>query len=321
MLSGLPRQPYDPRLLVGYDTADDAGVYLVRDDLALVQTVDFFTPIVDDPYLFGRIAALNSVNDVWAMGGEAITALAVACFPRKGVDHAILGEIFRGGLEVLIENGITLLGGHTVDDPEIKFGYAVTGTIDPRKIVGNAGARVGDALVLTKPVGTGIVSTAIKFERAPAEVVDASIATMLMSAREAARLMLAHDAHGGTDVTGFGLVGHAYEVAAASGVALEIDAAAVPVLPGVLELAPVNKTRGDTTNRDYVEGHYGARPSVDENLLRVVFDPQTAGGLLVALAPDRAEAFVAALKAAGYADAAVIGRVTGEHPGGWVDVV
>lgn len=316
MLGGLPRQPENPRLLVGYDTADDAGVFLVRDDLALVQTVDFFTPIVDDPYTYGRIAALNAINDVWAMGGEAITALAVAGFPRKGVPYEILGEIFRGGLAVLVENGVALLGGHTVDDNEIKFGYAVTGTIHPDRIVRNSGARPGDALVLTKPIGTGIVSTAIKFARAPEDAERASLAAMLHSSREAARLMLEHDAHGATDITGFGLLGHAFELATASRVRLEIDSAAIPLLPRVVELAAAgNVTRGDRTNREYTEGAVEIAETVDQNLARVLYDPQTAGGLLVALPADRAGAFLDRLHEAGYARASLVGRCEADERG------
>lgn len=307
---------------MGYDTADDAGVYLLRDDLALVQTVDFFTPIVDDPYTYGKIAALNSLNDVWAMGGEAVTALSVAAFPRKGVSYDVLAEIFRGGLETLVENGVVLLGGHTVDDPEIKFGYAVTGTIAPDRIVRNAGARVGDAIVLTKPLGTGIISTAIKFERAPAEAVDAALAAMLQPSRDAARIMLAHDAHGGTDVTGFGLLGHAYEVAVASRVHMRIEAARVPVLPHVLELAAKkNLTRGDRTNRDYTDGHVRISPTVDAQVVRALYDPQTAGGLFVALPPEQAATFVDALHRSGYASAAIIGHCDARSDLGTIDVV
>jgi selenide,water dikinase len=322
VLGGLPKQPTDSRLLVGYDTADDAGVFLIRDGLALVQTVDFFTPIVDDPYTYGRIAALNSLNDVWAMGGEALTALSVAGFPRKGLPFSILGDIFRGGLDTLTENGVLLLGGHTVDDPEIKFGYAVTGQIDPGRILRNAGARLADALVLTKPIGTGIVSTAIKFKRAPADVVDAALATMLHSSRLAARLAIDHGAHGATDVTGFGLLGHAFEVAAASHVRMRIDAASVPLLPGVLALAKAkNLTRGDRTNREYTEGRVRVAPSIDVNVARALFDPQTAGGLLVALPEENAASYVEALRDAGYVSAAVVGRCEEESVTGEIEVV
>lgn len=309
-------------MLVGFDTADDAGVFLIRDDLALVQTVDFFTPIVDNPFVYGQIAALNSLNDVWAMGGEALTALSVAAFPRSGVSHDILEQIFAGGLDILMSNGVALLGGHTVDDPEIKFGYAITGTIDPNRILRNAGARPGDAIVLTKPVGTGIISTAIKFARAPEDSVEASLSTMLQSSRQAAQLAVAHGANGATDVTGFGLLGHAYEVAVASSIGMELVASCVPLLPNIIELVQQkNVTRGNVTNRAYVEERYEARDDVDQDLLKVLFDPQTAGGLLVALPPENAEAFVDALKAAGYASATVIGRCTGPVSGGFVTVL
>src|SRR5437868_2255080 len=222
--------PENPRVLVGIETADDAGVYLINDRLALVQTLDFFTPIVDDPYDYGRIAALNSINDVWAMGGMPLTALAVTCFPKKGVDFQILAEIMRGGLDVLTENGVALLGGHSVDNPQIMFGYAVTGTIDPRQVMTNRGARPGDALILTKPIGTGVISTGIKFEKAPPEVAAASLATMLRAGRRGAEVMREFGVKGATDITGFGLLGHAWEMANGSNVTLEIEAARVPLI-------------------------------------------------------------------------------------------
>ena len=309
-------------MLVGFDTADDAGVFLLRDDLALVQTVDFFTPIVDNPFVYGQIAALNSLNDVWAMGGEAVTALSVAAFPRKGVSFDILEQIFAGGLDILIANGVALLGGHTVDDAEIKFGYAVTGTVDPNRILRNAGARPGDAIVLTKPIGTGIISTAIKFGRAPADSVEASLATMLHSSRVAARLAVTHGAAGATDVTGFGLMGHLFEMAVASRVAIELRASAIPLLPRVVELArKKNVTRGDVTNRDYVEGHVRVIPGVEPGLMQVLYDPQTAGGLLVSLTPADADAYVAAARADGYAAATIVGTCVSADPGGFVTVV
>src|ERR1700694_1218841 len=210
--------------MVGFDTADDAGVYLLREDLAIVQTVDFFTPIVDDPYDYGRIAALNSINDVWAMAGTALTALAITCFPKKGVDPAILGEIMRGGQETLNKYGVTLIGGHSVDNEQIMFGYAVTGVIDPAKIASNAGARPGDAIILTKPIGTGVISTGIKFEKASKEVAAASVETMLTPGKFAAEAMREFEVKGATDVTGFALIGHAWEMAKASNVSIKIDA-------------------------------------------------------------------------------------------------
>jgi len=238
-------------VLVGYDLADDAGVYRLRDDLGIVQTLDFFTPIVDDPFDYGRIAALNSINDVWAMGGTPITALAITCFPKKGVEFSILSEIMRGGLQILTENGVALLGGHTVDNQQIMFGYSVTGLIDPQKIATNAGARPGDALILTKGIGTGVISTGIKFAKTSDEVARSSIETMLTSGKAAAEAMREFGVSGATDVTGFALLGHAWELACASRVTIEIDSSRVPILPRALELAGAGLlTSGDKTNRE-----------------------------------------------------------------------
>lgn len=308
MLGGL-QIPTNPNLLVGIETADDAGVYRLSDELALVQTVDFFTPIVDDPATYGRIAALNSINDVWAMGGTPITALAITCFPKKGLDFAILGEIMRGGLEVLTENGVALLGGHSVDDPQIMFGYAVTGTIHPKKIITNRGARAGDALILTKPIGTGVISTGIKFDKAAPEVMEASISTMLLAGREAAAAMCEHGAHGATDVTGFALLGHAWEMARASEVTFEIEASRVPLIDGARELAAQGLlTSGDKTNRQYVGNDVSIGDDVSTEIASLFFDPQTAGGLLISIANDRADELLARLRTT-YAQAAIIGRV------------
>jgi selenide,water dikinase len=253
VLSGLPKQPHDPNLIVGFDTADDAGVYRLRDDLALVQTLDFFTPIVDDPFDYGRIAALNSINDVWAMAGTPITAMAITCFPKKGVDPAILAEIMRGGLETLNQYGVTLIGGHSVDNEQIMFGYSVTGVIDPNKVARNSGARVADVIILTKPIGTGVISTGIKKGKAKESVVQGSVETMLTAGKFAAEAMRDFGVQGATDVTGFSLIGHAWEMACASKVTIEIDSAAVPLLDGALELASEGMLTGaDKTNRQYV---------------------------------------------------------------------
>ena len=312
-MSGL-EIPKDPNLIVGIETADDAGVYRLSKDIALVQTVDFFTPIVDDPFDYGRIAALNSINDVWAMGGTPVTALAVTCFPKKGVDFSILGEIMRGGLQVLTENGVALVGGHSVDNQQIMFGYAVTGTIDPARVVTNRAARAGDALILTKPIGTGVVSTGIKFGKAGEEVTRASLATMLLSGREAARLMVEAGAHAATDVTGFALLGHAWELARASGVTLEIKAASVPLIPGASELAAAGMlTSGDKTNRGYVGDDVRLGEGINKELVSLLFDPQTAGGLLISIDAARADELLARLRET-YADAARIGRVVERGP-------
>ncbi|MDQ3686582.1 MAG: selenide, water dikinase SelD [Acidobacteriota bacterium] len=308
MLGGL-NIPHHPNVIVGIETADDAGVFRLKDDLALVQTVDFFTPIVDDPFDYGRIAALNSINDVWAMGGTPITALAVTCFPKRGLDFSILAEIMRGGLSVLTEHGVALLGGHSVDDPQIMFGYAVTGTIDPRRVVTNRGARPGDTLILTKPVGTGVISTGIKFNKAQPETVEASLQTMLLAGRDAAAAMSEAGASAATDVTGFALLGHAWEMARASNVTLEIESARVPLIPGAQELAAAGMlTSGDKTNRRYVGDDITMGDEVSRELVSLLFDPQTAGGLLISIDSRRAANLLTTLHET-YADAAIIGRV------------
>ena len=308
-MSELPKQPHDPNLIVGFDTADDAGVYRLRDDLALVQTLDFFTPIVDEPFDYGRIAALNSINDVWAMAGTPITAMAITCFPKKGVDPAILAEIMRGGLQTLNEHGVTLVGGHSVDNQQIMFGYSVTGVIHPDKVAKNSGARVGDALILTKPIGTGVISTGIKLGKVSDAVKNASVATMLTPGKHAAEAMRDFEVRAATDVTGFALLGHAWEMACASKATIEIKAGSVPLLEGALELATANLlTSGDKTNREYIGPDIEIDSSVDSNLLKLLFDPQTAGGMLIAIPPARAAELLARLKE-NYPLASVIGQV------------
>ena len=301
-------------MIVGFETADDAGVYRLRDDLALVQTLDFFTPIVDDPYDYGRIAALNSINDVWAMAGTPITAMAITCFPKKGVDPAILGEIMRGGLETINKYGVTLIGGHSVDNEQIMFGYSITGLIHPDKVATNSGARAGDVLILTKPIGTGVISTGIKNARADERIVAASVETMLTPGKYAAEAMRDFGVTGATDVTGFALLGHAWEMARASKVTIEIDANAVPLLDGALELASQRMlTSGDKTNREYVGADIEIRGAVDENLVRLLFDPQTAGGMLIAIDEDKAAALLGELSK-NYPKAQIIARVLSPGP-------
>lgn len=298
MLSDLP-VPTDPRVLVDYRDADDAGVFVVNDDTALVQTVDFFTPIVDDPAAYGAIAAANAISDVYAMGATPVTALAIAAFPARDFDTAIVKEIFAGGLSVLRECGVALLGGHTVQDTEVKFGYAVTGLVSPRAVWTNGGARPGDALILTKALGTGILATAAKFGRTDVETLAHAVTSMRTTNRRAAEILrtAGADVHGCTDVTGFGLLGHASEMAAASRARLVFEAARLPLLPGALDLALGNKTGGMVNNR----AHFGTRiavGAVPDALAAVAFDPQTSGGLLASVAPHVAEALVAALVAA-----------------------
>jgi selenide,water dikinase len=270
----------------------------------MVQTVDFFTPIVDDPYIYGQIAAANAVSDIYAMGGRPLTALAIAAFPKEGIDPDTIRAIFRGGFDKLREAGVALLGGHTVQDPEIKFGYAVTGAIDPARVLSNAGARPGDVLFLTKPLGTGIVGTAIKFDRASAALAGQAIASMRTLNRAAAEALhpLPGAVHACTDITGFGLIGHACEMAAASGVTLVLDAAELPVFDGALKIATSNQSGGMGSNRDHFSGSVrtgdGAQP-VTPDLEALLYDPQTSGGLLIAAAEDRADEVEAALRAAG----------------------
>ncbi len=279
-----------------------------------MQTLDFFTPIVDDPYDYGRIAALNSINDVWAMAGTPITAMAITCFPKKGVDPAILSEIMRGGLETINKYGVTLIGGHSVDNEQIMFGYSVTGVIDPNKVATNSGARVGDVIILTKPIGTGVISTGIKKGRARDSVVAGSVETMLTPGKYAAEAMREFGVKGATDVTGFALLGHTWEMACASKVTIEIDAQAVPLLEGALELASQGMlTSGDKTNREYVGADVEIAPSVDQNLAKLLFDPQTAGGMLIASPENKADSLLQAL-GKHYPHARTIARVLPESP-------
>ena len=285
-------------------------MYRLRDDLALVQTLDFFTPIVDDPYDYGRISALNSINDVWAMAGTPITAMAITCFPKTGVDPGILAGIMRGGLETLNRYGVTLIGGHSVDNAQIMFGYSVTGLIDPNKIATNSGARSGDVVILTKPLGTGVISTGIKKASVSDAVVAASVETMLTPGKYAAEAMREFGVKAATDVTGFALLGHVWEMARGSKVTIEIDSRAVPLLDGALELAHAGMlTSGDKTNREYVGDDVELLPSVDVDLAKLLFDPQTAGGMLIAITADKAEALLQTLRN-NYPRAQVIGRVT-----------
>jgi selenide, water dikinase len=308
-LGGLPQQPNDENLIVGFDKADDAGVYRLRDDLALVQTLDFITPIVDDPFDYGRIAALNSINDVWAMGGKPLTALALVFFPDGENDFPVLGEVMRGGLDVLSQNGVALIGGHSICNEQIMFGYAVTGVIDPQKVATNSGARVGDSIILTKPIGTGVVSTAIQLAQAGKDVAAASLETMLTSGKDAGAAICEFGVACATDVTGFGLLGHALEVARASNATLEIEASRVPLLPGGLRLAGDGMiTRGDKTNREYVGEDVTIATHVSKELCSLLYDPQTAGGMLLTIAPHLTDDLLARLRRT-YHHAVSIGRV------------
>lgn len=291
VLSKLPKQNSE-NVIVGFDHADDAGVFRLSDDLALVQTVDFFTPVADDPEIYGRVAAINSLNDVYAMGGTPISALSIVCYPQKG-DWDVLGEILAGGQSAMTEAGVVVIGGHSVDDQEMKFGYAVTGVIDPTRVISNAGAKPGDVLVLTKPIGTGAINTAVKRGVASKEAEAAAIAAMTTSAAGASGAMQSASAHACTDVTGFGLLGHAYEMAKASEVTLNVDSKRVPLLPDVLELiADGMLTRGDKNNRIYVGETVRISADVSGAMQSALFDPQTAGGLLISLEEEKVEQFL-----------------------------
>ncbi len=282
VLAGVPRWP-DEHVLVGFDTADDAGVYKLSAELALVQTVDFFTPIVDDPYTFGAIAAANALSDVYAMGGRPISSLSILAWPAKG-DVDSLEAILRGGAEKMHEGSCTILGGHSVADDEIKFGYAVTGTIHPERIKANSGARAGDALIFTKRLGTGVIGTALKRGIARESDVAAAIESMLTLNRAAGEEMLRHEAHGCTDVTGFGLIGHAREMAIASGVTIEIALGELQFLPGALEYASAGALPGGLhNNRDFAACAVGAEGKVAPEVEALLYDPQTSGGLLITM--------------------------------------
>jgi selenide, water dikinase len=309
VLATLSRQ-HDPKVLVGFDTADDAGVYQISPELALVQTVDFFTPIVDDPFTFGQIAAVNALSDVYAMGGRPLTSLAIVCFPEKA-DLEILGQILAGGLSKMVEAGCTVIGGHSIRDDETKFGYAVTGSVHPGRIWQNGGARVGDLLVLTKALGTGVISTALKADQAKPEWIEAATKSMTTLNKLAAEVAteLGAEVHGATDVTGFGLIGHVREMALAGKVSVQIDAAKVPMLSGASECIRAGHIPGGLkANRDFAEClvEYGA--GVDEATKTLLFDPQTAGGLLLSIAPESAARYIARVKSLG-GDASVIGEI------------
>jgi selenide,water dikinase len=307
VLGKLARQ-HDPNVLVGFDTADDAGVYKISATQALVQTVDFFTPIVDDPYTFGQIAATNSLSDVYAMGGRPLSSLAIVCFPDKG-DLDVLERILAGGLAKMMEAGCVVIGGHSVRDPEIKFGYAVTGTVHPERVWANAAAREGDRLILTKALGTGVISTAIKRGEAGPSWIDAAVRSMTALNAQAAEIAGKFQVHAATDITGFGLIGHLREVARGSGVSVRIHAGRVPVLEGATECVRAGFIPGGlNANRDFAECQVGYESDIPQEIKTLLFDPQTAGGLLLSVAATDAQALESDLRLAGLV-AAEIGEV------------
>lgn len=307
-------------MIVGIATGDDAGVYRVSESVALVQTLDFFTPVVDDPYRYGKIAAANSLSDVYAMGGKPLTVMNILCFPIRDREASELGAILRGGADKIAEAGAALVGGHSVDDPEPKYGLSVTGLVDPDHVATNAGAQPGDAIVLTKALGTGIITTAAKFDECDPAVLEAACVSMETLNAGGARAMGAvgivpGGVHAATDITGFGLLGHLFHMARASGVRLELFSGEMPVLPEAETLAALgNVTRGGRENGAYLDHALEYAESVEETRRQLLLDPQTSGGLAICVAPDRVSDLLGALEREGVATRAIIGRVLAGEP-------
>jgi selenide,water dikinase len=315
VLAGLPFQT-DPNLIAGMERAEDAGVYKLTDELAIVQTVDFFTPIVDDPYDFGRIAVANALSDVYAMGGRPLTALNVVCFPKDTMDLSILHDVLKGGLDMMHEAGVILLGGHTVDGPELKYGISVTGTIHPAKVVHNNTAKPGDRLILTKPLGTGIISTAIKGNAASKQAIARIVKSMTALNRAASEAMLDIGVSACKDITGFGLLGHAAEMIQGTDVGFVIDSAAVPIFPEAKTYAAAGKIPGGLNrNRDYRKKMVDIDTKVSQYIQDILFDPQTSGGLLISVAKAKASRLLKKLHSEGVPEAAIIGEVVAKPKG------
>ncbi len=307
MLHSLPSFE-SPDVIVGTETSDDAGVFRLRPDLAIVNTVDFFTPIVDDPYIFGQVAAANALSDIYAMGAEPKTALNIVGFPKGKLDLDVLAEIMRGGAERVKEAGAVVIGGHSIIDEELKYGLAVTGVIHPDRGIRKVGVQNGDALVLTKPLGTGIISTALKRRKASRASVRATIASMIALNKTSSTIMLRFPVHACSDVTGFGLLGHSFEMASGSGVTIVLEAKRLPLLPGARRLAEQGLlTGGCRRNRDYLKDKIAIDPSVRESLAEVAMDPQTSGGLLIAIPRSHAEKLVTELRSNGITAATIVG--------------
>ena len=319
-MHGLPKFN-NADMLVGTETSDDAGVFRLRPDLAIVNTVDFFTPIVDDPYVFGQIAATNALSDVYAMGGEPKTAMNIVCFPKGKLDIKILGEILKGGADKVKESGAVVIGGHSIIDEEIKYGLAVTGVIHPDKIFRNVGVQVGDALILTKPLGTGIISTALKKGKASKESVDAAVASMSTLNAAASKVARKFPVHACSDITGFGILGHALGMASGSSVTLVIESMKLPLLNSAPRLAEKGYiTGGCKRNREYLQDKITIESSIREGLVEVAIDPQTSGGLLIAIAKRHAAKLLEELQAAGAKEAAEVGYATSLQKA-WVRLV
>lgn len=307
---------HDANILVGMESGDDAGVYRISDDLAIIQTVDFITPIVDDPYTFGQIAAANSLSDVYAMGGTPITAMNIVCFPINSQEISTLSEILRGGLDKMKEAGVALVGGHSVSDEEPKYGLSVTGIIHPSRIITKAGAQTGDNLILTKPLGTGIVTTAIKGGIADKASIDAIIRSMTTLNKIASELMLKADVHACTDITGFGLIGHICGMVENSNKGIELQLSQIPVFTKARDLAASGMTPGGThRNMEFYRKMLANITDIDEITLDILFDPQTSGGLLMAIPSDKAEELLKKLRGSGIKEAAIIGQILDKPKG------
>jgi len=313
--------PKDPKVLVGLDTSDDAGVYQLSEEVALVQTVDFFTPIVDDPFTFGQIAVANALSDVYAMGGTPLTGMNLVAFPIKALPSSILKDILLGGLSKMKEAGVALVGGHSVEDPEIKYGLAVTGLIHPQKILTNAKSKVGDQLVLTKPLGTGIIATALKGGMASEEAVRKSVESMVTLNRTASEWMKKLGAHACTDITGFSFIGHALEMALASQVGMVIQSKSIPIFPEALEYAKLGLvTGGGHSNRQFFSCRVEADTNLSPLLMDILYDPQTSGGLLISLPSDQAQNLVETLQKEAQMDTWIVGHVV-EGPPGKIQII
>jgi selenide,water dikinase len=306
----------DPNLIVGVETADDAGVYKLSDEVAIIQTVDFFTPIVDDPYMFGRIAATNALSDVYAMGGTPLTAMNIVCFPIQKLGIEVLREVLRGGLDTLNEAGTALVGGHSVEDTELKYGLSVTGTVHPDRVLTNGGAKEGDVLILTKPLGTGIINTAIKGNVASLEAIKNVTASMTMLNKAAAEAMKEVGVNGCTDITGFGLLGHAGEMARASGVGMVIEAAKVPFFIEAQQYGGIGLVPGGAhRNKEFCREWVDIGKDVSPVMVDILYDPQTSGGLLISVESAKADKLLICLKGKGVESAVAVGDVTSDSKG------
>jgi len=308
VLHSLPKFDH-PEIIVGTETSDDAGVFRLRPDLAIVNTVDFFTPIVDDPYVFGQVAATNALSDVYAMGAEPTTALNIVCFPRGKMDIQVLGEILKGGGEKVREAGAVVIGGHSIIDEEIKYGMAITGVVHPDRVIRNVGIQVGDALILTKPLGTGIITTALKNGKAPQESIEKAVSSMITLNKTASLIMRNYPVHACSDITGYGLLGHALEMTTGGDITLILESSKLPIINATSDLAEAGYlTGGSKRNREFLNGKMAIDPSINKGLVETALDPQTSGGLLIALPEKDAGKLVLELKANGVESASIIGH-------------